>query len=76
MRGWQWPRPAGGKTAVNQSRSPTLPLGPRSPGRDKQSSQNNAVILAPGIVYVCVCKGGINLAAAAAAAAGRGLKNA
>lgn len=35
----------GGKAAVNHPRSPTLPLA-SFPGRKKQSSQNNAVILA------------------------------
>lgn len=65
VRGWQWSRLTGGKAAVNQSRSPTLPLAPRSPGREKQSSQNNAVILGP--VEVCAQQEGINIAAAAAA---------
>lgn len=39
------PQPAGGKAVVNQPRSPTLPLA-SFPRRKKQSSQNNAVILA------------------------------
>lgn len=37
-------QPTRGKAAVNQSRSPTLPLA--SHWEEKQSSQNNGVILA------------------------------
>lgn len=39
------PQAAGGKAVVNRPGSPTLPLASFL-GREKQSSQNNAVILA------------------------------